>query len=81
VSSEDHPGEEELLGCGSSKESGATSDGPEQLLIRRWKTEQLTRLGLPKRAAPLFADLVDWHELEGLLERGCPLGIALQIAC
>jgi hypothetical protein len=52
----------------------------EDFAVRDWKTAQLTRLGLPHRIATLFADTVDWHQVEDLLRRGCPLGIALDIA-
>jgi hypothetical protein len=80
VSLEDHLGGEELLGCDSLEEGAATPEASEQICVRRWNAEQLTRLGVPRRAAPLFAELVDWHELDALLRRGCPLGIALEIA-
>jgi hypothetical protein len=79
VSPEDHPGEEEVLGFAFS-EAAASAEVSDGLRVRRWKADQLARLGLPRSAARLFADLVDWHELEALLRRGCPLGIALEIA-
>jgi len=36
-------------------------------------------LGLPRALADAFANLVDWHELAGLVGRGCPPMLALEI--
>jgi len=47
--------------------------------LRDWGAEQLRRLGLPSILAETFADDVDWHALSALIERGCPLGLALEI--
>ena len=55
------------------------SDVKEVLLVREWRAEQLRRLGLPSTLAETFADAVDWHALSALIERGCPLGLALEI--
>jgi hypothetical protein len=51
----------------------------EALRVRAWRAEQLRRLGLPQRLADTFADVVDWHALAGLVERGCPPELALEI--
>jgi hypothetical protein len=51
----------------------------EALRVRMWRFEQLRRLGLPQRLADKFADVVDWHTLAGLVERGCPPELALEI--
>jgi hypothetical protein len=51
----------------------------EALAVRAWRTEQLRRLGLPYILAEAFADLVDWHAIADLVERGCSLGLALDI--
>jgi hypothetical protein len=51
----------------------------EALRVRAWRAEQLRRLGLPRTLADRFADLVDWHALAGLIERGCPPELALEI--
>jgi hypothetical protein len=51
----------------------------EELLVHEWRAEQLRRLGLPRILADGFADLVDWHVLASLVERGCPAGLALEI--
>ena len=54
-------------------------DVTETLVVREWRAEQLRRLGLPSVVADVFADDVDWHALSALIERGCPLGLALEI--
>jgi hypothetical protein len=51
----------------------------EALRVRAWRAEQLRRLGLPHTLAQTFADLVDWHALAALIERGCPPELALEI--
>ena len=51
----------------------------EERSVHAWRAEQLCRLGLPALVADAFADLVDWHALADLIERGCPLGLALEI--
>jgi hypothetical protein len=54
-------------------------DVRETLVVREWRAEQLRRLGVPSVLAETFADDVDWHALSNLIERGCPLGLALEI--
>jgi hypothetical protein len=49
------------------------------LLVSAWRTEQLRRLGLSGSLAETFADLVDWHALARLIERGCSPELALEI--
>jgi hypothetical protein len=51
----------------------------EELRVRAWSTEQLTRLGLPYVLAYTFAGLVDWHAFADLVEHGCPPELALEI--
>jgi len=51
----------------------------EALAVRAWRTEMLRRLGLPYILAETFADLVDWHAVADLVERGCSLSLALDI--
>lgn len=55
------------------------ADHPEELLVHEWRAEQLLRLGLPGILAEAFADIVDWHALAALVERGCPPRLALEI--
>jgi hypothetical protein len=58
---------------------GLDRSDTEALAVRAWRTEQLRRLGLPYILAEAFADLVDWHAIADLVERGCSLGLALDI--
>jgi hypothetical protein len=51
----------------------------EELLVHAWRSEQLMRLGLPGTLAATFADLVDWHAIAELVERGCSPRLALEI--
>jgi hypothetical protein len=51
----------------------------ERLVVHTWRTEQLKRIGLPRALAEAFADLVDWHALAELVERGCSPQLALEI--
>ncbi len=59
-------------------EENASAEDEEQL-IHEWRTEQLRRVGLPGILAETFADLVDWHALADLVERGCSPRLALDI--
>jgi hypothetical protein len=51
----------------------------EERLVRAWRVEQLRGLGLRRILAEAVADLVDWHEISYLVERGCPPELALEI--
>jgi hypothetical protein len=51
----------------------------ERSLMHAWCAEQLRRLGVSHILAETFADLVDWHDLETLVARGCPPNLALDI--
>jgi hypothetical protein len=53
--------------------------GNDALLLHDWQVEQLRRLGMPRSLAEAFAGRVDWHEIAGLVERGCPPELALEI--
>jgi hypothetical protein len=52
---------------------------PELRRVRTWRVERLQNLGLPFVLAESFADSVDWHALADLVDRGCPLHLALEI--
>lgn len=56
-------------------------DVKEALVVRAWRAEQLRQLGVPSILAEAFADDVDWHAPSALVERGCQLGLALEIVC
>ena len=51
----------------------------EALAVHAWRAEQLRRLGVPAVIADTFADVVDWHALFALMERGCPVELAFEI--
>jgi hypothetical protein len=54
-------------------------ESDDEFLVHAWRTEQLGRLGLSRLLAETFADLVDWHALAKLVERGCSPELALEI--
>jgi len=56
-----------------------TTDDAEELLVREWRAGQLVRLGISATFAYVFADLVDWHDVLELVERGCPPDLAFEI--
>jgi hypothetical protein len=53
-----------------SREAGA---------VHAWRVSRLTRLGLAQPMAEAVADRVDWHEVEKLVQRGCPAPLAVAI--
>jgi hypothetical protein len=53
--------------------------GSDEERVHAWRAEQLRRLGVADAVAEVFADAVDWHALAGLVERGCPPELALEI--
>jgi hypothetical protein len=65
----------------SIPELGSEGSAGEDLIVDAWRVEQLRRLGLSRLLAMALAAEVDWHELADLLGRGCPLDLALEIAC
>jgi hypothetical protein len=52
----------------------------DDLLVHNWRASQLTRLGVPRPLAELYADHLDWHQIARLVQRGCPVLLALRIA-
>jgi len=49
--------------------------------VRAWRRTRLTALGVPEDVALVLAEDLSFshHELERLLDQGCPLGTALRI--
>jgi len=47
--------------------------------VHNWRASQLKRLGVPEAMAEIYADRVDWHQVAGLVQRGCPPSLALRI--
>ena len=53
----------------------------DDLSLLRWRTERLVALGYELREAAFLAfSRVDIHELERLIEKGCPPATAVRIA-
>jgi hypothetical protein len=51
----------------------------DEILVNEWRVKQLERLGIARLVAEAVASLGDWHELAGLIERGCTPALALEI--
>ncbi|HVU76568.1 MAG TPA: hypothetical protein VHC67_03230 [Gaiellaceae bacterium] len=60
-------------------ESEEFEESEEDARIYAWRVEQLSGLGLSEVIASLVASFVDWHEIAGLVERGCSPELALEI--
>jgi hypothetical protein len=52
----------------------------EKLLVHNWRVARLTRLGIPRALAEVYADRLDWHQVARLVQHGCPPRLALRIA-
>jgi hypothetical protein len=51
----------------------------DDLLVHNWRVSQLTRLGVPGALAEVYGDHLDWHQVARLVQRGCPVVLALRI--
>ena len=60
--------------------TGSEGIGHDDLLVHDWRVSQLTRLGIPGALAEVHADHVDWHQIAHLVQRGCPVQLAIRIA-
>ena len=54
------------------------ADG-EDLLVHDWRVARLAQFGVPPSLAEVYADHIDWHQVAGLVQRGCPPRLALRI--
>lgn len=54
--------------------------GHHDLHVHKWRVSQLTRLGIPELLAEVYADRLDWHQIARLVQRGCPVRLAIRIA-
>jgi hypothetical protein len=59
--------------------TGRRATDRDQSPVHRWRVSQLTRLGIPRPLAEAYAERVDWHQIAGLVQRGCPPRLALRI--
>lgn len=51
----------------------------EERRVHDWRVTRLIGLGIPRPTAETHADHVDWHQIAGLVRRGCPPRLALRI--
>jgi hypothetical protein len=56
-----------------------TEQRDEEAVVYEWRAERLVQLGISAIVAQAVASYVDWHELERLIDRGCPPELALEI--
>jgi hypothetical protein len=54
---------------------------PPSTEVRQWRRAALLRAGVAPRLASRIADMpgIDFHELLGLIDRGCPPDLAVRI--
>ena len=51
----------------------------EKQSVHNWRVAQLSRLGIPRSLAEIYADRIDWHQIARLVGLGCPPSLALRI--
>jgi hypothetical protein len=51
----------------------------DDLVVPNWRTAQLKRLRIPGPLAEAYADHLVWHQMARLVQRGCPVRLALRI--
>jgi len=44
----------------------------EELLVHNWRVDRLTRLGIPRSLAEVYADRLDWHQVARRVQRDWP---------
>jgi hypothetical protein len=59
--------------------TGHDAIGHDESSVHHWRVSQLRRLGMPGPLAEIYADRIDWHQIARLVQRGCPLPLALRI--
>lgn len=47
--------------------------------VHAWRVNRLAHLGLAWPVAEAVADRVDWHQVAKLVQRGCPVALAVTI--
>jgi hypothetical protein len=61
--------------------TGYDAIGPTKSSVHDWRVSQLTRLGIPRSLAEVYADRIDWHQIARLVCHGCSPRLALRIVC
>jgi hypothetical protein len=59
--------------------TGREAAADEDLLVHDWRVARLAQFGVPPSLAEAYADHIDWHQVAGLVQRGCPPRLALRI--
>ena len=59
--------------------TGRAAISSEESSVHNWRVSQLKRMGLSGLLAEIYADQIDWHQIARLVQRGCPLRLALRI--
>jgi hypothetical protein len=59
--------------------TGQDSMDHDERSVHNWRVSQLTRLGISRPLAEIYADRIDWHQVARLVRRGCPPQLALRI--
>jgi hypothetical protein len=52
----------------------------EEVRVYAWRVEQLGKLGISTWVADAVANMVDWHDVARLVQKGCPPDLALEIS-
>jgi hypothetical protein len=52
----------------------------EKVRVYAWRVEQLGKLGISTWVADAVANMVDWHDVARLVQKGCPPDLALEIS-
>jgi len=52
----------------------------EEVRVYAWRVEQLGKLGISTWVADAVANMVNWHDVARLVQKGCPPDLALEIS-
>lgn len=63
----------------SSETAFELPETDEEIAIAEWRAQQLERLGVSRLLAGFLATIVDWHDVAALVQRGCPVELAVEI--
>ena len=63
----------------STETSFELPESDEDIAVAEWRAHQLERLGISRFLAGFLSTVVDWHDVAVLVERGCPVELAVEI--
>ena len=69
----------EQAGRGARRDAGNGAHSRDESLGHQWPVTQLTRLGNPGPLAQAQAGRAGWHQIAGLVQRGCSPRLAVRI--